>query len=560
MDNEYIREQLIEILCKDYQTVWLINLDDYTMEVFNVDRTKIIPGSVDTVKEINSYEDARLWYIDNCVAENSKEKLLRQTSINYILEQLEDGTPFYVEYSRVRDSKINFNQICYDKICDEKTGTPKFIVQGFRNIDVAKKAELDDQTGALTRRAFFKKAEEKLARYPDEQYDLIIYDIVDFKKINETYGSDVADEILKWMGKYLLSTCEEHVILGRYGGDQLVKFGPRDKIMNSLSISARAAFYANEKENDLPPIKVKCGVYLDVKHHRSIISTCDKAHMALSSIKHQYNKDIAYYNDEIRTHLEKQRRIEDSMYESLKNGDFKVYYQPKHEAKTGKLVGAEALVRWIHPEYGFMSPGDFIPLFEQNGFIVENDYFVWNKTCENIRKWEDRGIKTVPVSVNGSKLTMANTELIDILKGSVEKYNLDPSQLHLEITETLMEDTTDEMVEKLKTIREMGFKVELDDFGSGYSSLNVLSTLPIDIVKLDMSFMQQFGDEKRSLVLESCIDLAKKLGFETVSEGVEIKEQQEFLGQLGVDMIQGYYYSKPLSEREFEMYLLEHVE
>ena len=154
---------------------------------------------------------------------------------------------------------------------------------------------------------------------------------------------------------------------------------------------------------------------------------------------------------------------------------------------------------------------------------------------------------------------MVSEDLVSDMKNAVDSHGLSPSQLHLEITETLMEENTEEMIKKLNEIRALGFKVELDDFGSGYSSLNVLSELPLDIVKLDMSFMQQFGDRKRSMVLESCIDLAKKLGFQTVSEGVEEKVQQELLGKLGVDMIQGYYYSKPLPENEFEIYLMQHL-
>jgi len=558
MEMNRIKEQIIDILSKEFQTLWLIKIEDLSMEVFITDSQKSIPNSVDTAMELNSYEAARRWYIENCVAESSKDKVQKESAIENVLDKISNGQSFYVEYSRFNDGNINFNQLCYDKILKPDSDEIEYLVLGFRNIDVAKKAEFDDLTGLLSRHVFFSKSEALLKANPDKQYDVVISDIIDFKKINETYGSHIADEILKWQGSFLAQLMSDELLVGRYGGDQMVLLGTREAIMKCISAQNRDAFYAAEAKNGLPPIVVKFGVYLDVAHDSPVITSCDKAHMALNSIKHQYKKDLAYYNDEIRNRLVRQRRIEDSMYESLENGDFKVYYQPKHNAKTGKLVGAEALIRWIHPEYGFMSPADFIPLFEKNGFIVEIDHYVWLRTCINQKKWAEKGIKTVPISVNGSKLTMADDELVKIMKESIIENGISPDMLHLEITETLMTENVSDLVERLNSIRNLGVKIELDDFGSGYSSLNVLSALPIDVVKLDMSFMQQFGDEKRTKVLVAVINLAKELGFGTVSEGVELKEQNELLGELGVDMIQGYYYSKPLPEDEFEFYMMEH--
>ena len=558
MNREEIYFQINQIISKEYQSLWLIKLDDLSIEVVFDNKLKAAPDSVAAAKKLLTYNEARKWYIENYVVEHSRERLLTQTAVDYILTELLSGESFFIEYGRLSEGRKNFNQLCYDKVVNAD-GKIEYLVMGFRSIDNRRNAEVDDVTGLLTRGGFFKKAEELLKDYPDKQFDIVISDIIDFKKINETYGSDIADDILRWHGTYLLSLINDNMIIGRYGGDQMVIFGTHEQVMDCLTDTKRDKFLQAERENGLPSITIKYGIYFDVKHNRSILSTCDKAHMALNSIKRHYSKDVAYYNDEIRNHLERQRRIEDSMHESLRNGDFKVYYQPKHNARTGELVGAEALVRWIHPEYGFMSPADFIPLFEQNGFIVENDKFVWRRTCENLKRWQERGIKTVPISINSSRLTMVSEDLVSDMKNAVDSHGLSPSQLHLEITETLMEENTEEMIKKLNEIRALGFKVELDDFGSGYSSLNVLSELPLDIVKLDMSFMQQFGDRKRSMVLESCIDLAKKLGFQTVSEGVEEKVQQELLGKLGVDMIQGYYYSKPLPENEFEIYLMQHL-
>lgn len=559
MGNDYIKEQIFEHLCKEYQSLWLISVADKSMKVYKQDNAKAIPNSVDNALKMRDFDEVRQWYVQNFVVGHLQEKVLAQTEMRYILDRLNEKAPYYVEYGRKNKGLINYNQLCFDKIISPDTKEAEYVILGFRNIDIAKRAEIDDLTGVYTRQMFFARAEKMLRDFPERQFDLSISDIVDFKKINETYGSDVGDEILKWQGSYISTFMSEDLIIGRYGGDQLVMLGTHEAVMDCLSPENKAIFDDAKKNNGLPAINIKFGIYPDINHNISIIAACDKAHMALNSIKRHYNRSVAYYNDEIKSHLEKQRRIEDSMYESMRQGDFKVYYQPKHDAKTGKLVGAEALVRWIHPEYGFMNPGDFIPLFEQNGFIVENDRFVFRKTCENLKRWEGMGIKTVPISINASKLTMSNADVVSNMRNAVEQNGVSTQQLHIEVTETLMTDNVADLIEKLNEIRRLGFEVELDDFGSGYSSINILSTLPIDVLKLDMSFMQQFGDKKRSVVLESCIDLAKKLGFKTVSEGVEYKEQSDELGRLGVDMIQGYLYSKPLPENEFEKYMLEHI-
>lgn len=556
MTREQLNEKLIVNLCKEFQSVWLIKLEDCSLEVFTSDVSKIGPYSVDIALNMVTYDNARLWYVEHCVVENSKEKVLKETALENVLAETEGGKSFFIEYGRTMGGEINFNQLWYDRILDDE-GTTKYIVMGFRDIDVRKRAEIDDLTGLLTRQTFFSKAEQMMREHPEEQFDVVISDIVDFKKINENYGVDVADDILKWEGIFLSKMSRENLLIGRYGGDQMALFGPHNVIDECMNQNNGATFWEAERTNGLPSISVKFGVYHDINHDRSIISSCDKAHTALNSIKRHYVKDVAFYDEKLKSQIDKQRRIENSMYDSLEKGDFKVYYQPKHDAKTGKLVGAEALIRWIHPEYGFMSPADFIPLFEQNGFIVENDKYVWVQTCKNLNKWEKMGIDTVPISINISKMTMSNVE-VDEMKSSVEKYNVNPNKLHVEITESLMADDIDELVEKLNEIRELGFEIELDDFGSGYSSLNVLSTLPLDVVKLDMSFMRQFGDEKRSKVLSACVSLAKDMGFKTVSEGVEFAAQKEVLSHLGVDIIQGYYYSKPLPEEEFEKYMLEY--
>lgn len=241
---------------------------------------------------------------------------------------------------------------------------------------------------------------------------------------------------------------------------------------------------------------------------------------------------------------------------SFDDDQFQVYYQPKHDAQTGKLVGAEALIRWIHPNLGFISPGDFIPVFEKKGYISELDVYVWGKTCENLRKWMDRGVPVVPISVNSSRIELSDDN--NFFERRVEltkKWNVPADLMHIEVTETMFGSRMDDVVCTLNKCHDFGFGIELDDFGIGYSSLHTLGDLPLDIVKLDMSFVQQLDDPKKERVMTGCVNLIKNMNLKIVAEGVETERQYHRIKELDIDIVQGYYYSRPLPEKAFEEYL-----
>ena len=555
MNPDNLLKKINGRMCSEFQSIWLVDAKDLSMSLFYENEEDSFPGSVANVLSQNSYIEARDWYVNTCVVESDKKRVLESSSVEKVLDNTVDGNVYFIEYNRICRDIINYNQICYARI-ENDNDELEYILLGFRNIDVRKSIEIDELTGMYTRSAFFRRAEELINSDSETQYDLMISDIVDFKEINETYGPNVGDEILQWLGKYFAQFLSTTTLVGRYGGDQFVMLTTHEALEDITAPKSLQSFEESLNENGLPPVVVKFGIYENIAPDKSVLYVCDMAHTALNSIKHHYEKKIAYYDTNLRVALEKHRKIESSMHQALKDEQFKVYYQPKHDTKTGKLVGAEALVRWIHPEYGFMSPADFIPLFERNGFIVKVDNYVWNRTCFNLGRWKHKGIDTVPISVNASKLTFEQPELLMNLQEAVNKYNISSSSLHIEITETMMTDDIDALIRKLNAIRAIGYRIELDDFGSGYSSINVLSALPLDVVKLDMSFMRQFGNEKRTKVLAACIKLAKELGYKTVSEGVELKEQCDMLNILGADAIQGYYFSKPLPEDEFEEYMV----
>ena len=235
------------------------------------------------------------------------------------------------------------------------------------------------------------------------------------------------------------------------------------------------------------------------------------------------------------------------MEAAIKEKQFRIFFQPKYDLNTEQIVGAEALVRWNHPVQGFLLPNNFIPVYEKNGFITDVDTYVWERTCEVIAQWKDMGLKRVPVSVNVSRKDIYNTDLPKTLGRILDKYKLEPQDLHLEITETAYTEDSLQLIEGVLKLKERGFVIEMDDFGSGYSSLNMITELPIDILKLDMRFIQAKQKPQSTVdMIKFVIDLAKKLDFEVIAEGVETKEQAQMLRNLGCDYAQGYYYSKPV--------------
>ena len=241
------------------------------------------------------------------------------------------------------------------------------------------------------------------------------------------------------------------------------------------------------------------------------------------------------------------------MVRALREEQFDVYFQPKYNLVTGEMAGAEALVRWYHPVKGFMSPAEFIPIFEKNGFITELDMYVWNKSCEYIAKWQRKYGKLVSLSVNVSRKDIYKQNLPEILENIVRKKGLTPEILHLEITESAYTENPEQLILIVEQLKKAGFIIEMDDFGSGYSSLNMLAELPIDILKLDMKFLQNKGEQsKNENIMSSIVALAKKINLYVIAEGVEKEKHISMLKSMKCDMVQGYYYAKPMPAEEFE--------
>ena len=285
----------------------------------------------------------------------------------------------------------------------------------------------------------------------------------------------------------------------------------------------------------------------------------DKATTAANNIRGDYIRNIAYYSKEVYERALYQERLIKDIDGAIANKDFMVYYQPKYgiQGDEPKLRSAEALVRWKHPELGMISPGDFIPLFESNGLVQRLDYFVWKEAASQIKKWKDEFGISVPVSVNVSRIDIFDPELENKILNLLEENDLEPGELMLEITESAYSENADRLIEVIGDFRAKGFKIEMDDFGSGYSSLNTLTTIPIDVLKLDMQFVRNMlKNEKNLKLVEIILDIAKFLEVPVVAEGVEDEEQLRILKERGCEVIQGYYFSKPVPPEEFTQFII----
>lgn len=300
------------------------------------------------------------------------------------------------------------------------------------------------------------------------------------------------------------------------------------------------------------------GVYF-VEDGETNISTClDKAMIAKTTVKRKYLKVYEIYAENLKETLIEERDIEQEMHDALKNEQFKVYLQPKIELSTTKIVGAEALVRWQHPKKGLISPGVFIPIFEKNGFITELDMFVFTQVCKNFKRWENESFPTFPISINLSRVHLENPDFISELERITKEYEIEPNLIEIELTESAIFDNTKILFKIMQTLKSVGFKISMDDFGSGYSSLNMLKDMPIDVLKLDRQFFITVGDAKKSqIVVSSIVQMAKQLDIKVVSEGVETVEQAEFLRFIGCDMAQGFLFARPMPIEEYEKLILD---
>lgn len=409
------------------------------------------------------------------------------------------------------------------------------------------KFEMDDLTNTFTRQAFFHYS-EKLLENADKKYGVAIVEIDNFNIKQNQYGEKICSEFLIYLAEYLLKAVPNGYVgrYSRYRYSIIYEINDDFVIENILSQEMLQA-------SPMPNQVLKISVYAPVDKNVTIRRCFDRAALALSKIRGIYGQNIVYYDDSLENQLLDNHKIEEYMEVALAERQFKVYYQPKHHTASKELIGAEALVRWVHPKYGFMPPNQFIPIFERTGFITKLDAYVFETVCRDIKDWQDKNLKQVPISINVSRKDFYEDDWIANRIALIDELSVDTKMIHVEVTESLYAEDTDVIKEKVDLLKEKGIKIEMDDFGSGYSSLGMLAGMSLDVLKLDISFVKDI--EVTEVVVESIIDLAHKLKLSVIAEGVETENQFEIMKKNGCDYIQGYYFAKPMPKEEYEEYI-----
>ncbi len=454
---------------------------------------------------------------------------------------------------------VNWYKVTLQYICGENgnvervIGTMKDVSDEIRsNAELRYHRDYDYLTGTPNFQKFNEQVTHHLQWDNGHNHAMIVFDIEKFKVINDLFGMRVGDLVLIHLADVLKELVLSPNAYCRMHSDVFcicITYETKGDIIRFIE-RVKKRIESNKFEFE---IKTSYGVYLpEDASGLEVNLMCDRAALAKKKIKDNAMQFCAFYDEEYRTEILKNNRIEAEMEQALKDRQFVMYLQPKFDLESGEIVGAEVLARWNHPTRGMVQPNDFIPLFERNGFIMRLDEYMWEEACKAIQSWRAEGRKEFPVSVNVSRYHIFNRKIESILENLLQKYELTPGALSLEITETMFFDNSDELYGLLKRLQEMGFRLEVDDFGSGYSSLNMLRNVPVDVIKIDKGFLDDtLNSEKGKVVIRHTIAMAKELQLQIIAEGVETTEHVNFLKGSNCDVAQGFYFARPMPLEEF---------
>lgn len=426
-------------------------------------------------------------------------------------------------------------------------------------------AFVDDVTNGNTIQRFYALASNLIAANPNVRYALIYTNIVKFKVMNDELGRINCDHVLKFLSDFVSSKLSPLECIGRQSADNfciLVEVRDEAKMIAKCKMWHEEAEHLVAEQNVIWHIPLmEFGIYVIENNSLTFPQMIDRAKLALrdSYISVDSKFRCAFYDDAVRRQLLREKQLEDRMQPALDNGEFIVYLQPKYKLPDEKIGGAEALVRWKSSTEGMIYPDEFIPLFEKNGFIIGLDLFVLETVCMTLRKWIDAGHTPVRISVNCSRLHFKDINFLYNYTRIADKYNVDRSLIEIEVTESMVLENSTHLIDIIRNIKSAGFECSMDDFGSGYSSLNLIQSIPVDVLKLDKIFFHGDGVDiyRTEAVVSSIITLAKSLSMETVAEGVEVREHVEMLKRAGCDYIQGYVFAKPMDIASFEALAIE---
>jgi len=487
-------------------------------------------------------------------------KLVKKIVIGFVaifVVVLVAGLTFFRLYSAEHALVVVFGLLLFTVI-----GMTVFYMIGHYKIqqEIMLSAEVDDVTGLPTKQQH-KQAATRILAKGKGHYAYVSCDIADFKFFNETYGYGYGNVALKQISAVLLKNMRKNELVSRTTGDHFCMLLRHDKNISMkdriLQMLGQASEFPIDDKGGSHQAVFRCGVY-EVKPGDDINMIRFRANMARKGIGRCFATKVNFYSEaDVAKELER-KELEAEIKQAVDDKQLVVYFQPKFDIMSEKISGAEALIRWNHPERGMLSPGLFVPLCEENGFICTIDFYVLEEVCTRMKQWKEEGRKLIKVSVNFSRLHLSDENFVDHLIETVKRYELDPAMLEIELTESVAYEEMGTLLEVMRRIKAAGFGLSMDDFGSGYSSLNLLREMPVDVLKLDKGFLDDCGGndstrEKR--IISHVISMAKDLEITVLAEGVETMQQKEFLKESNCDMIQGYYYAKPMPRECFVDYL-----
>lgn len=417
-------------------------------------------------------------------------------------------------------------------------------------------AYVDEVTGGNNWQKFKLEASEILESKNSGPCALLTFDIDRFRFINEEYGHEKGDQVLQMVVGILQNRMAKQETYARVSGDHFAIFcvsNDRERIIRRIKDFGQILNKEREAIGIKERLSCHFGIYMIEDKQGNLEKIREKANMARIAAKTAENNRWFFYSDAFRKKIGDEKEIMDQMEDALENNEFEMYLQPKYNLHRNDYCGCEALVRWRHPQKGLISPAEFIPIFEQTGFIKKLDMFMLEEVSKVLKRWEEKNFREIPISVNISRKNLKQTDFIERVLNITNQYRICRSNLEIELTESSIFEDVDRMIEIGEALRNYGFKMSMDDFGSGYSSINLLGNLPLDVIKMDKGFFNgHLKREQNHIVVESTINMIKKLGMTVVAEGIETAAEVEILRELGCDIIQGYYFGKPMRVYEFE--------
>lgn len=537
-----------KIYQKDYENIIIIDAKREKMI-----KTDVLSSVIsDYLKKEEAYEGYRSYSSHRAVVESERERFKKCVELSTIKEGLrKDKQYFFTIHETDKTGEVRLKRYSYIYI-DERVD----IIVGARE-DITEFSEKDVLTGGYNRRGFIRITERLLNEVPDRtKYAVLFFNVKNFKAVNELFGVESGDVVLQNIFRTLTHSKLSPVITARVESDHFVCLVEN----KNLDFEELTSVCDNKfvKDGKCMNLIIRCGIFYVEEKPMKISGMIDRAKLAKRYITDEYVQPYMVYDHSMQVAYIDKAKLAGELQEGIAKEQFKVYYQPVIDTKTGKIASAEALIRWIHPDKGFISPALFIPALEENGHISELDFYVLKKVWQFINDRCENNKFVVPISVNLSWMDFYDEIMMEKILKEMDRFreNGREHMARFEITETSYAAIRENRSGILESLRIKNAKILLDDFGSGFSSFGMLQDYDFDILKIDMSFIRKIGENpKTKSIVHSIIGMAHEIGIKTVAEGVETEEQVSFLRQSGCDYIQGYYYSKPLPEEEFVEFL-----